>query len=299
VHSYWDDFWALRGYGDAAALAAVLGDAGEARRIGAIRDELRAALRASIACTIADHGIRYVPGSVEWYDFDPTATSNAVALLGFVDDLPRAALEWSFDEYLRGFRRRRSGEIEWNNYTPYEVRILGALVRLGRRADAAELAAFFLDDRRPQAWNQWPEIAWRDPRSPGHLGDVPHTWIGAEYLLAMLSMLVYERDAPDGIDDGLVVAAGVPAEWLAQGEVAVTGLRTAYGTLDVSIVRDESGAVVVSLGGACAVPRGGIELRPPLPAPLASVVVNGRASTEHDAERAVVRTLPATAVLRT
>src|ERR1051325_5497656 len=173
-------------------------------------------------------------GSVEWADFDPTATANAVALLGFLDDVPRDALERTFDEYLAGFRRRRAGEIDWNNYAPYEVRILGALVRLGRRVDAAELAAFFLDDRRPRAWNQWPEIAWRDPRSPGHLGDVPHTWIGAEYVLAVLSMLAFERDA----DDALVLAAGVPASWLDQGEVSVTGLRPRHGPLDFRLARD-------------------------------------------------------------
>src|SRR5262249_16941820 len=144
VHAYWDDFWALRGYGDAAAIAALRGDERDARRIGAIRDEFRAALRASIVHTIAERKIEYLPGSLERADFDPTAPANAVALLGFPDDLPRGALEWTFDEYLRGFRRRRTGEIDWSNYTPYEVRILGALVRLGRRADAAELAAFFL-----------------------------------------------------------------------------------------------------------------------------------------------------------
>ena len=62
----------------------------------------------------------------------------------------------------------------------------------GRRDDAHELLDFFLADRRPRAWNQWPEISWRDPRSPGHLGDVPHSWIGAEYVLAVLGMLAYE-----------------------------------------------------------------------------------------------------------
>jgi hypothetical protein len=295
VHAYWDDFWALQGYRDAAAMAGILGEDAEARRIAAVRDAFRRALRASVERTIADRGIEYVPGSVEWADFDPTATANAVALLGCLGDLPRAALDRTFDQYLAGFRRRCRGEIDWNNYSPYEIRIVGALVCLGRRAEAVELAEFFLGDRRPRAWNQWPEIAWRDPRSPGHLGDVPHTWIGAEYVLALRTMLAYER----GADRSLVVAAGVPASWLDDGAgVAVSGLPTHYGTLDLRVQRSGSrDDVAVSMSGV-GVPPGGVVLRPPLARPLAAVEVNGRSVSTFDAESATIRACPAEVVLR-
>jgi hypothetical protein len=293
VHAYWDDFWALQGYRDAAAMAAALGEKAEARRIAAVRDTFRAALRASVERTIAERHIAYVPGSVEWADFDPTATANAVALLGCLDDLPRAALDRTFDQYLEGFRRRCRGEVDWNNYSPYEVRIVGALVCLGRRADAVELVDFFLADRRPSAWNQWPEIAWRDPRSPGHLGDVPHTWIGAEYVIALRTMLAYER----GADRALVLAAGVPASWLDDGaEVAVTGLPTHHGTLDLRLQRAGGDDVVASVAGVD-VPPGGIVLRPPLARPLASVEVNGRSVTTFDAGSVTIATCPAEVVL--
>src|SRR3546814_8986155 len=38
MHSYWDDFWALRGYKDAVEVAKVLGKDDEARRMAASRD---------------------------------------------------------------------------------------------------------------------------------------------------------------------------------------------------------------------------------------------------------------------
>jgi hypothetical protein len=294
VHSYWDDFWALQGYRDAAAMAAVLGEAAEARRIAAIAGEFEAAVRISVERTIADRGIDYVPGSVEWADFDPTATANAVALLGCIADLPQAVLHRTFDQYLAGFRRRCRGEIDWNNYSAYEVRIVGALVQLGRRDDAAELIEFLMADRRPRAWNQWPEISWRDPRSPGHLGDVPHTWIGAEYILAVRSMFAYERAA----DRALVLAAGVPASWLDAGPVGVTGLPTYFGTLDQRLERDGADTLVVSVGGNLAVPPGGIVLRPPLARRLASVEVNGRAVAAFDATGVTIDACPARVVLR-
>ncbi len=118
------------------------------------------------------------------------------------------------DTYLDGFHRKHRGEMPWNNYTAYEIRIIGAFVRLGKRDTANELLEFFLSDRRPREWNQWPEITWRDPRSPGHLGDVPHTWIAAEYLLALASMVAAEREATAS----LVLASGMPWAWISRGK---------------------------------------------------------------------------------
>ena len=294
VHAYWDDFWAVRALGDAAILAGVLGDAAEARRLAVLRDAFRESLRTSLELTIAERKIDYVPGSVEWADFDPTATSNAISLLGEVTTMPRAALQKTFAEYLAGFRRRRRNEIDWNNYTAYEVRIIGALVQLGERASANELADFLLSDRRPLPWNQWPEISWRDPRSPGHIGDVPHAWIGAEYVLSFRTMLAYERTT----DEALVVAAGVPWEWLADGdEVVVRNLATYYGMLGFTCRRIGDDAISLAIRGDVVPPPGGIVLRPPLPGPLVRVEIDGRPSDRFDADGVTIRACPADVVL--
>jgi hypothetical protein len=217
-------------------------------------------------------------------------------LLDGLANLPQGALERTFDQYLAGYRRRSRGEIDWNNYSAYEIRIIGALVHLGRRHDAVELLRFFLADRRPPAWNQWPEITWRNPRSPGHLGDVPPTWIGAEYVLALRSALAYERAA----EDSLVLAAGVPAAWLDGGaEIGVAGLPTHYGVLDFRLRREADDVLAFSLSGALAVPAGGIVLRPPLvDRTIGSVEVNGRRVTRFDAESATIAECPAEVVLR-
>jgi hypothetical protein len=274
---------------DAAAIATALGKPKEAAHFKEQALYFRAALRESIRTVIADKNLDYVPGSVEWADFDPTATSNAVSLLQFADDLPAEPLDAMFDLFVRDFRRKHSGEMEWNNYTAYEIRIVGALVRLGKRAEANELLEVFLDDRRPLRWNQWPEISWRDPRSPGHLGDVPHTWIAAEFMLAFASLFAFEREA----DDSLVIGAGVPSKWLAGGKVvAVQGLGTWHGALDLSMKLD--GELLVELGGDIRVPAGGLVLRPPLPGRIRSVTVNGRTLEKFEADEVTVHVLPAT-----
>lgn len=289
VHAYWDDFWALAAYRDASEVARLRGDDDEAQRLAATFAAFRADVQASLARTIADRGLAWIPGSVEWADFDPTATANAVALLDFADDLPRDVLERSLDRYLEGFRRRVRGEVDWNNYSAYEIRIVAALGRLGRREDAAELLEFLMADRRPVAWSQWPEISWRDPRSPGHLGDVPHAWIAAEYILAVRSLLVDERS-----DGSLVLAAGVPVRWFDEGSVGVDAMPTRCGTLGYRLGREADGSFVAEIGGALEVPPGGIVLRPPLDRPLVRVEVNGSPAAEFDADSVTIRALPAT-----
>jgi hypothetical protein len=291
VHAYWDDFWALRGLKDAATMANVLGDQARKRRFVVLGDSFRETLHASIVATMTDRGVDYIPASVEWADNDPAATANAIVLLDEAQALPAAAIDRTFDEYLSAYRKRRSGEVDWSNYSPYEIRIIGALIRLGRRETAYELARFFLGDRRPLPWNQWPEIAWRDPRSPAHIGDMPHTWIAAEFALAFCSMLAFERER----DQALVVAAGVPAQWL-EGEVgvAVDGLPTWYGTLGFAMRRVGDGVEMdLTLTGDARMPAGGIVVRPPGDAPLRAVVVNGRPITRFTDTQAVVEEVPA------
>ncbi len=295
VHSYWDDFWALRGLKDAAAMAEILGDAVQARRLAALRDDFAATLYASIRATIETRQLSYIPGSVEWADFDPTATANAIAMLDEAANLPADAVDWMFEEYLAGVRNKRAGEVDWANYTAYEIRIIGALVRLGKRQSALELLDFFLSDRRPLPWNQWPEISWRDPTSPGHLGDLPHTWIGAEYILSLLSLFAFEREA----DQSLVIAAGLRSEWLNDaGGVQVRGLPTWYGTLNFTLQREPAGGLRLQLDGDLTMPRGKIVVRPPLDRALHEVLVNGKPTRNFTADEVVIDELPADVVMR-
>src|SRR3546814_4061746 len=85
MHSYWDDFWALRGYKDAVAVAKVLGKDDEARRMAASRDQFRKDLYASIRVATQAHGIDFIPGAAELGDFDPTSTTIALAPGGAQD----------------------------------------------------------------------------------------------------------------------------------------------------------------------------------------------------------------------
>jgi F5/8 type C domain len=272
VHSYWDDFWALRGLRDAVYLARTLGKETTAQRWEALTARFGSTLFTSIETTRAQRKLGFIPGSIEWADFDPTATANAVYLLDVPAGLDRHALEQTFDTYLADWRNKRSGRVASTNYTPYEIRIIGAFVRLGRRDAALELLRFFLSDRRPPPWNQWPEIAWRDHQSPAHVGDLPHTWIAAEYVLAVRSLFAYECEA----EQSLVLAAGLAGEWIEGSGVQVDNMPTLYGSLKFSLRRVDAQTLRFEVGSGIA---SKITLRPPLDAPLRSVLVNGIACT--------------------
>jgi hypothetical protein len=295
VHAYWDDYWAIRGVRDARFMAEVLGDPTEAARLASLRDSFSENVRSSLTAAIARHGIDFVPGSVELGDFDPAATSIAIALLDESHLLPHAETVNTFDKYLRGLRERTGGAVSWNNYSAYEIRIIGALVRLRRRREALELTEFMLADQRIPAWNQWPEISWRDPSGPSFMGDLPHTWISAEYILAVCSMFAYEREA----DKALVIAAGVAEEWLSDGfAVGVENLPTYHGRLSYSLRLEDKHTLRLKLGGDLVVPPGGIVVKPPLPRPIRQVEISGKQLDHFTADSFTCRHCPAEASVR-
>jgi F5/8 type C domain len=292
VHSYWDDFWTLRGLKDAVDLANAAGRADRARDWLALCARFADSLYASIETTRSQRKLDFVPGSIEWADFDPTATANAIYLLDVPVQLDRNAVERTFDKYFADWRSKRSGAVASANYTPYEIRIIGAFVRLGRRDAALELLRFFLSDRRPAPWNQWPEIAWRDSRAPAHLGDLPHTWIAAEYVLAVRSLIAYEREA----DRSLVLAAGVAPEWIEGAGLHVTQMPTPYGALSYSLQRMDSATLRFEMKSAVSAR---LVLRPPLAGALETVLIDGRACTSFDGNSVTLSGAPAVVICTT
>jgi hypothetical protein len=287
VHSYWDDFFALRGLADAAELARALGKDDLAARWSAMRDEFRADLHASLRRTIDAHRLDYLPASVELADFDPTSTAIAVAPGGELSRLPARELRRTFERYFEDVERRRRGGA-WTSYTPYELRNAGVFVRLGWRERARQLFAGFMADRRPPGWNQWPEVVWRDPRHPGFLGDLPHAWVAAEYVRSFLDLLAYERDE----DHALVLAAGIPASWAAGAGVTVRGLQTPYGPLDYTLAASRSEVRLRIPASGLRVPPGGLAVQWPFAGRPATCTGCQPGAGSGDQET-IVRELPA------
>jgi hypothetical protein len=105
-------------------------------------------------------------------------------------------------------------------------------------------------------------------------------------------MFAYERDG----DHAMVLAAGIPANWLDGKGIALAALRTPYGQFGYSL-RRYAGKVMLSIPKGPVVPPGGFVL-PWFDAkhPPGATMVNGKQASWTNDEL-VIRELPAEVVI--
>jgi F5/8 type C domain-containing protein len=289
MHSYWDDFFILRGLKDAAAMAAILGEKHLAGEFAAERDDMRKDLYSSMRLAMKNKSIDYIPGCVELGDFDATSTTIGVNPVNELGSIPEPQLHNTFEKYYDYFKKRRAGAIAWDAYTPYENRVIGTFVYLGQKRRAQEALEFFMRGRHPAAWNEWAEVVHRDSLAPEFIGDMPHTWCGSDFIRSVRAMFVYEREK----DTALVVGAGIPEEWLNGPEgVEVRDLPAYDGLLSYSM-KKSGGIVRLDLSGSLRVPAGGLVFPSPLERKIKSVRVNGVRARAGRSSEITVRKLPA------
>jgi hypothetical protein len=75
-------------------------------------------------------------------------------------------------------------------------------------------------------------------RAPEYIGDMPHTWIAAEFATAIRRMLLLENGRT------LNLFAGAPDAWWDNDGVALTDLPTAFGRISLRARRHRSEAMV-------------------------------------------------------
>ena len=295
MHSYWDNFFIMKGLKDAVEIQAILDEEGNRDRIAQMRDVFRENLYNSIGLAMKVRGIDYIPGCVELGDFDATSTTIALTPCNELGNLPIPEVYNTFEKYYEFFVKRRDGLLEWVNYTPYENRLIGSFIMLDQPERAHELIDFLLDDQRPHQWNHWAEVVWSDPRHPGFIGDMPHTWCGSDFINAVRSMFVYENE----YDHTLVLAAALYQDWIdAPGGMSVSNLPTCYGDISYSVIR-EGNTYRLLITGSPDLPEGGIRIRNFNGGAMPSgVTVNGIESAGFTGRDIVVMEVPAEVIIR-
>jgi hypothetical protein len=249
MHSYWDNFWTMKGLDAAVEVAAAIGDPAKTREYRRSRDEFRADLQASLSQAMKDQSIHFLPGSAELGDFDATSTSIGLSPAGDRRLFPQSSLEVTFERYWATFIARDRAKV-WVDYTPYELRNVATFAHLGWRARIATLLDFFMTDRRPARWNQWAEVVGRIEREERFIGDMPHSWVGSDYIRSVLDLFAYERSE----DKSIVLMAGIQESWLRKG-IGIERLRTPYGALSYE-VRPTATGFRVNIGGIDLPPGG-------------------------------------------
>jgi hypothetical protein len=106
------------------------------------------------------------------------------------------------------------------------------------------LLSVMLACRRPPGWRGWAEVVWADMRAPEYIGDMPHTWIGAEFACAIRLMLLRENGPT------LELFRAVPDGWWAGEGIALNDLPTAFGVANLRARRKKGRTTVeLSLAG--------------------------------------------------
>ncbi len=208
-----------------------------ARHAKAKGRELAENLSRSLRITSELLGRGVIAGSADREDIDPSSTAIAFEPCRVEDVLPAEYIQPTFDLVAAQIEQISATGFE-GNYSPYLLRNLNAFVALGRFDDAFRLLDAMLACRRPRGWRQWAEVVWSDPRVPEYIGDMPHSWIGAEFATAMRRMLVRE----DG--DTLELFRAVPETWWNGEGIRLRDLPTAFGALNLKARRGKSQATV-------------------------------------------------------
>lgn len=273
-HSYWDDFWVLKGFKDGIYLAGVLGETNDAAWMRAEESDFRKCIYDSMLKVIARSGLNNLPGCVELGDTDPTSTSVAIMACDEADNLPKPFGLNTFDVYWSNFAKRLEPNGE-QTFTPYEARNADVFVRIGQRDRALAVLRYFTSQSaRPFAWNHMAEVVHAKLRAPSYIGDMPHTWVGSDYINAVRSIFAFERG------EALVLGAGVDPAWLTQGGVTVQNLPTQFGAVSYNFTGKGNDAFFTAEGTAA--PPKGFEI--PLPDSLKglSAEINGEPTTVMD-----------------
>jgi hypothetical protein len=127
----------------------------------------------------------------------------------------------------------------------------------------------------------------RNPREPRFVGDMPHGWVASDHIRSVLDLFAFEDES----ERSLVLAAGVPMEWLRGKGLSIRDLRTPYGQLSWTARIGADAAIDIRVSGLRSIPRGGVILRGPW-ARTARVTIDDRVA-EVSADAISLTRLPA------
>ena len=275
---YWDDLWGLAGLYEAGKLAERIG-AREAGEIWSIYDDLRTATINSIRWVLTEqrrqgHWETFIPtgpGDIGRLDstiigavayFHPCRLYIGQKLGGDIDLAFRLTLETIWGHFARngGFEHNNA----WNAMGPYlTLQLAHAFLYIGDTARMQELLEWSVNNAgfakvsttgsNPKTYWQVVLGAWNEqhcypvstdfgyvPNSSWYMGDIPHGWACAEFLLLVRNMLFFEAD--EDVNPHIYIAPGVLPQWVKLGEtLRVTDAPTAFGvTFGYNLIVDST-----------------------------------------------------------
>jgi len=287
---YWDNLWAIAGLWEAAQLATRL-NAPQAQEIWSIYNTVNQATADSIRWVLGQQRqsgdwetfIPTGPADVGRLDstmigtvayFHPCRLYMGQKLGADIDSAARYTLDTIWSHFMDGGFRHDSA---WRCYGPYLTLQLAHAFLLTGQLDRMNQCLFWVvgDAGFPRVHdasggaNVWQVVqgVWNEqhnypiakdfsqfPASWWYMGDIPHGWAAAEFMLLIRDMLFFEAD--EDHDPQIFLAPGMLPEWLAGGQtVSIANAPTLYGvSFGYKLQHDESARTIT------------IDITPPAPA---------------------------------
>lgn len=241
-HHYWDDFWALTGYEEAAYAARALGDLESEARFLTARARLSRDLTESIDRVRTAQRQPQIPNGPEDHGSSSDARGTTAALwprevLPALRPLMRDSFAFYHHRYVapHGGAFRHNLDLFW----PYAgLGLAQAYLRLGMRDETWQILRWHLAHQSFPGLYAWAEGVRTD--GGFGIGDMPHAWAAAETINLIRDLLISE----DG--DRLVLGRGIPFGWLTSGEpLGIEFAPTEFGLAGYRVV----GVLRVEAGG--------------------------------------------------
>lgn len=234
-HHYWDDFWAIRGLQDAAWMAGQIGEKQKSIGLQSKAELLRQRVVTSINQLINTCGIHWIPNGPEDLFGSSMARGTTPALwpggtFTVHDPLIRKSFDYYWDKWVAPYG---GAYLHQGNFWPYAFELATCYLLLEQPQRAKTILDWHLNHQTMPGVYAWGEQI--DSASlTFYAGDIPHGWVAADYINIIQHLLCFIRN------DSLILGAGIPAEWLSEGEnISLQNMPTPLGTVNYFLKPDK------------------------------------------------------------
>lgn len=279
AYLYVDDWWAIIGLKAGADAAQILGKADDARWMKAEYESLHAATIASIEKVMKKEGLSYMPGFADYWPKEMRIKDEQHRILGDTQmawahrpalfpgqnmgiPVPMRLFEDSYRQYWKNAGKFSDYDGGWfveyeQVFWGYNFKLAHPLIYLGMEDVALKNIEWGIEHQScPGGWAE-AMPSRLNPKglrevSEGIVGDVPHGWSAAHYILLLRDMLYRE----DG--NKLILLSCMPGAWLDDGKIIeIKNAPTYFGKMSFRVESFQSkGFVKLTIDAATPPPDG-------------------------------------------
>ncbi len=278
AYLYVDDWWAMIGLKAAYESAQILGKADDAKWMKAEYESLHSATIASIEKSMKKNGLPFMPGFADYWPKEMRIKDMDHRILGDTQmawahrpalfpgenmgiPVPMELFKDSYGQYWKNAGKFSGYDGGWfveyeQLFWGYNFKLAHPLIYLGMEDVALKSIEWGIEHQScPGGWMEAmpTKVNSKGLReiTEGIVGDVPHGWSAAHYILLLRDMLLRE----DG--DKLVLLSCIPDSWLDDGKVIeIKNAPTYFGKVSFRVESSRAnGSVKLSID--CATPPTG------------------------------------------